>query len=417
MLNEMSSLSSREIKLIFLNFMSYTFLVYNYSILLVFNSPYISQTLFKGSYVPSLLGVYGLLLVDVIMRVPGAYVLGPISDRYGRKVVTRMSSLGSALPLVVVALIPDPSPSLLVLLYMIQGFFTGGLSTGITVVGVEDLPERHRGWFGGSGFAVGGSAYLLASIVFFMIITVIGSSNYTEIGWRIMFLTSLLILPFGLLMPESLRFRRNKERVKSPAKVLISSYKRQFILASTLTAFWASMNALVNVMLPNFLYAVDHLSKVEIGYMSLIYSVIAIISAFIGGELSERIGRKKISMIGGILGILLSPVFILMSISSRSLIPIFVSILAFVSVFGGGGIMSYVNENFPTKIRSTGVSLSWNIGFLVGNFIPLLLTAILYFTSITLFPLVEMITVLILGALISSVSTISHETKGNIEKE
>jgi len=117
------------------------------------------------------------------------------------------------------------------------------------------------------------------------------------------------------------------------------------------------------------------------------------------------------------LGILLSPVFILMSISSRSLIPIFVSILAFVSVFGGGGIMSYVNENFPTKIRSTGVSLSWNIGFLVGNFIPLLLTAILYFTSITLFPLVEMITVLILGALISSVSTISHETKGNIEKE
>jgi Major Facilitator Superfamily. len=252
MLNEMSSLSSREIKLIFLNFMSYTFLVYNYSILLVFNSPYISQTLFKGSYVPSLLGVYGLLLVDVIMRVPGAYVLGPISDRYGRKVVTRMSSLGSALPLVVVALIPDPSPSLLVLLYMIQGFFTGGLSTGITVVGVEDLPERHRGWFGGSGFAVGGSAYLLASIVFFMIITVIGSSNYTEIGWRIMFLTSLLILPFGLLMPESLRFRRNKERVKSPAKVLISSYKRQFILASTLTAFWASMNALVNVMLPNF---------------------------------------------------------------------------------------------------------------------------------------------------------------------
>lgn len=131
----------------------------------------------------------------------------------------------------------------------------------------------------------------------------------------------------------------------------------------------------------------------------------------------KKIGRKKVSMIGGIFGILLSPVFILMSLSSRSLIPIFVSILGFVSVFGGGGIMSYVNENFPTKIRSTGVSLSWNIGFLVGNFVPLLLITVLYLTSITLFPLVEMVTMIILGALIISVSVISHETKGNIEKE
>ncbi len=79
--------------------------------------------------------------------------------------------------------------------------------------------------------------------------------------------------------------------------------------------------------------------------------------------------------------------------------------------------MSYVNENFPTKIRSTGVSLSWNIGFLVGNFVPLLLITVLYLTSITLFPLVEMVTMIILGALIISVSVISHETKGNIEKE
>ncbi|WP_338599203.1 MFS transporter [Sulfolobus tengchongensis] len=412
----MSSLSTREIKLIFLNFMSYTFLVYNYSILLVFNSPYISQLLFKGSYIFSLLGIYGLILIDVIMRVPGAYVLGPLSDKHGRKFVTRIASIGSALPLVIIALLPNPSSIILMLLYAIQGFFTGGLSAGITVIGLEDLPERHRGWFGGSGFAVGGSAYLIASIVFFTIISFLGSSLYTEIGWRIMFLTSLLILPFGFLMPESLRFRRNKEKVKSPIRLLISSYKRQFIFASTITALWASINALVNVMLPNFLYSVDHLSKVEIGYMSLIYSIVAIVSAFMGGELSEKIGRRTVSIIGGILGILLSIVFLLMA-SSPSLIILYVIILGFVSVFGGGGIMSYVNENFPTKIRSTGVSLSWNIGFLIGNTVPLLLTLALYYSSITLFPVVETIAMATLSISVVIISLISHETRGNIELE
>lgn len=410
-------LSKKEIKLIILNFMSYTFLVYNYSVLLVFNSPYISELLFKGSYIFSLLGVYTLILIDVIMRVPGAYVLGPLSDKYGRKFVTRISSLGSSLPLAIIALLPIATPPFIfMLLYTIQGFFTGGLSAGITVIGIEDLPEKHRGWFSGSGFAVGGSAYLIASIVFFIILKTLGNANYLNIGWRIMFLTSLFILPFGFLMPESTRFRKIKERVKSPVKILFSSFRRQFVLAMSLTALWASMNALANSLLPNFLYSVDHLTKIQITNMSLIYSIIVIISAFIGGGLSQTIGRKKSSIIGAILGILLSPVYILLADSSI-LTPLYVAIIGFVTVFGGGGIMAYVNENFPTNIRSTGVSLSWNIGFLIGNLIPLLVTIVLYNTSIKLFPFVEMLSMLILSVIIIVISIISHETRGNIEKE
>ncbi|WP_229569459.1 MFS transporter [Saccharolobus caldissimus] len=395
--------------------MSYTFLVYNYSVLLVFNSPYISELLFKGSYIFSLLGVYALVLIDVIMRVPGAYILGPISDKYGRKFVIRISSIGSALPLVIIALF-QVNPLILILLYIIQGFFTGGLSAGITVIGIEDLPERHRGWFSGSGFAVGGSAYLIASLIFFSILKFTGNANYLNIGWRIMFLTSLLVLPFGFLMPESRKFRENKERIKTPIRILISYYKRKFILSASLTALWASMNALANSLLPNFLYSVNHFTKVQITEMSLIYSVMTIVSAFIGGELSETLGRKRISLIGGLLGIIFSPTFILLA-NLRNFAPYLIAIIGFTSVFGGGGIMAYVNENYPTKIRSTGVSLSWNIGFLVGNLIPLLITTVLYNTSISLFPIAETTSMIILGIIIIIVSLISHETKGNIDRE
>ncbi|BDB99109.1 MFS transporter [Saccharolobus caldissimus] len=411
----MSYLTKSEIKLIILNFMSYTFLVYNYSVLLVFNSPYISELLFKGSYIFSLLGVYALVLIDVIMRVPGAYILGPISDKYGRKFVIRISSIGSALPLVIIALF-QVNPLILILLYIIQGFFTGGLSAGITVIGIEDLPERHRGWFSGSGFAVGGSAYLIASLIFFSILKFTGNANYLNIGWRIMFLTSLLVLPFGFLMPESRKFRENKERIKTPIRILISYYKRKFILSASLTALWASMNALANSLLPNFLYSVNHFTKVQITEMSLIYSVMTIVSAFIGGELSETLGRKRISLIGGLLGIIFSPTFILLA-NLRNFAPYLIAIIGFTSVFGGGGIMAYVNENYPTKIRSTGVSLSWNIGFLVGNLIPLLITTVLYNTSISLFPIAETTSMIILGIIIIIVSLISHETKGNIDRE
>ncbi|WP_054837425.1 hypothetical protein [Metallosphaera hakonensis] len=126
--------------------------------------------------------------------------------KYGRKLVTRISSIGSSLPLVGVALLPGPL--LLLLLYAVQGFFTGGLSAGLNVIGLEELPERHRGWFGGSGMAVGGSAYLVASLVFFLISRILGGALYVDLGWRIMFLTSLLIIPFGFLMPESRKFKK-----------------------------------------------------------------------------------------------------------------------------------------------------------------------------------------------------------------
>ncbi|WP_240938809.1 MFS transporter [Metallosphaera hakonensis] len=360
------------------------------------------------------MGVYGLISIDVVMRVVGAYALGPLGDKYGRKLVTRISSIGSSLPLVGVALLPGPL--LLLLLYAVQGFFTGGLSAGLNVIGLEELPERHRGWFGGSGMAVGGSAYLVASLVFFLISRILGGALYVDLGWRIMFLTSLLIIPFGFLMPESRKFKKNFRRDASPTKSLLTKYRRYFVLAFILTALWSSMNALANSLLPNFLFSVDHLSRTEISQMLTVYSVVLIVSAFLGGELSERLGRRKVFILGGVLGIVLSPVFILLE-DPGNFTMLLVSVIGFVTVFGGGGLMAYVNENFPTNIRSTGVSLSWNLGFLVGNLVPLMLVFIISNTSIELFGALETISMIVLGGFIVVASYISHETRGNMESE
>ncbi|WP_054837426.1 MFS transporter [Metallosphaera hakonensis] len=197
---------------------------------------------------------------------------------------------------------------------------------------------------------------------------------------------------------------------------MLTKYRRYFVLAFILTALWSSMNALANSLLPNFLFSVDHLSRTEISQMLTVYSVVLIVSAFLGGELSERLGRRKVFILGGVLGIVLSPVFILLE-DPGNFTMLLVSVIGFVTVFGGGGLMAYVNENFPTNIRSTGVSLSWNLGFLVGNLVPLMLVFIISNTSIELFGALETISMIVLGGFIVVASYISHETRGNMESE
>ncbi len=398
-----------HIKMIVLNFLSYTFLVYNYSTILVFNSPYISSQIFSKY---SVIGAYSAVLISVIMRIPGSYILGPLSDKYGRRQITRISGIGSVIPLVIVPFISH-NPILVILLYAIQGFFTGGLTAGINVIGLENLPEEHRGWFSGSAFSVGGAAYLIASLVFFALYSILGNNGYDNIGWKIMFFTSLVMIPLSFSLPESIKIMKSK-RVKNPLGLLIKNYRREFIFASLMTGLWASINAVVVLLLPNFLYD-KGLTKVEVSQIITLSGVITIISPFLGGLLSERIGRRKVSILGSILNLFSSPIFLFINSFNSALY--LVSILSFLALLGSGGIMVYVNELFPTNIRSSGVSISWSIGFTIGTLMSVIVLSIVnIMTGISKFSVVETFTLAILSVLTLLLSVLSKETKGNLER-
>lgn len=405
-------------KLVSINTIVYSFLVYNNSTVTYFNTQFILNEFSDDHKLIYL--TYASVTLSFFMRILGSVFLGSLGDKYGRSFIIRICSIGSSAPLIIIVLIPSHNPyslELFIILMAIQGFFTGGLSGGVNVIGIENLPENYRGLFSGIGMSVGGFSYLIMVLVYSVIVIILGVDNYSKLGWRISFLVSSLIIPFGFMIPESKKFKKEHKNF-SPLKILFGQYKLKFLKCMIISGIFASLNLSALAILPNFLYGVNGFSSIDIRNVMLIFSIFAIIFGFMGGQVSQFIGRRKTFILGSFISLVFS--FVYIEISKYYFINysfyFYIIILSFITNFPGGGLMVFINENFPTKIRSTAVSLCWNLGFSIGGITTVISSYVSSFSNYINFPLIETIMIITLSILgIISVRFI-EETKGNIEK-
>src|SRR6202171_4906008 len=112
-------------------------------------------------------------------------------------------------------------------------------------------------------------------------------------------------------------------------------------------------------------------------------------------------------------GWLMPALLLLPTAQTITMIGVYAVILSALGSAGYAPILIFLNERFPTSIRSTGTGLSWNIGFAIGGMMPTIVTltsgtikniphTLMYF-SIAIFA------VYLIGALIVP------ETKGNLK--
>jgi MFS transporter, MHS family, proline/betaine transporter len=381
----------------------------------------------------SLAAVYASFAVTLFMRPLGSALFGTYADRNGRKraMVVAVSGVGistalfGALP--TVTQIGVAAAVIFIVLRLIQGVFVGGVVASTHTIGTESVPEKWRGLMsglvGGGGAALGA---LLASIVYFVLSNIFSGPEFSEWGWRFMFFTGILSSVLGLFVfkkleesPLWVQHKKSQDKKpknqQSPVKMVFTNYLSVLLINLMIVIGGGSAYYLTCGYLPTFLKVINNIPQTISSMILMLSSVSALIAAVVLGHLSTIIGRKKTFILLGIVNLIGLPYLYteLAAAQDLTLITLYAMGLAFLGNGSYAPVLIFLNERFPTAIRSTGTGLSWNMGFAVGGMMPTLVTMVSSQTSDIPLSLTYFLIALFLLYLLGSF--IIPETKGNFK--
>ncbi|CAM5196086.1 hypothetical protein CDEF62S_02204 [Castellaniella defragrans] len=217
--------------------------------------------------------------------------------------------------------------------------------------------------------------------------------------------------------PLWLDSEKTGHKSKAPVKEV---YSRENLGQNTVTLMLviggAVMIYLTQSYLPAFLKLINKVPNVELGPILIVANVAALAATPIFGHLSEIFGRKRVFLAIGVIDLLLISYCYtqLSQVPPESLgkIYLYAAILTFLGNMPLGPMIIYLNERFPTKVRATGVAISWSIGFAIGGMMPTFVTLAAgssenILTTLIIF-LVTANIIYILGGIITP------ETRGNM---
>ncbi|MFC5430826.1 MFS transporter [Paraburkholderia denitrificans] len=366
----------------------YDFFLYGTAAALIFNKVFF-PTLDPILGTLAAFGTYG---VGFIGRPMGGIVFGHFGDRIGRKSMLMATLLLMGGPSIAIGLIPSYqsigywAAAALVAMRFLQGMAVGGEWGGAVLMAVEHAPPGMKGFFGSLPQAGVGFGLILSSVAM-AAVAVLPEPDLLAWGWRIPFLASVVLLVVGWVIrakvPESPDFERMKREgppVKAPVVDVIRRYPRTLLLiigARTAENTWFYL-----VVAFALAYAANQLKipKTDVLHAITAGAVLSLVTMPLAGYLSDKIGQKRLFMIGLVLMCLFAAPFFTM-LETRDHTTVW-----WAMVLGVGVVFPilYAPESqlfavqFPAEIRYSGISVSVQVaGVLGGGIAPMIATALL----------------------------------------
>ena len=329
----------------------------------------------------SLLAILAVFGSAFLMRPIGGIVLGRLGDRIGRRGILLVTVIGMGVATAAIGLLPVAStagiaaPILLLAIRLVQGFFAGGEVTGAAAYVAESAPRGKRGFYGAFtpvGVAVGGA---LAASACGLTSALLSAEQMQQWGWRIPFLLAIPMVIVSTAVRRRVEesaafqeFQAHNEPTKAPLREVLTQHASK-VLKVTALAFGQNVGYWVGLVFMN-IYLTTYLKydKTTVYWiMAAVGVTMAILMPFWGG-LSDRWGRRRVLGIG-FLGymLLVWPMMILMDQQSIGLAALAMFIIALpLPIVQSVGYPTYA-EQFPTRIRYTGMAFSFNIGAILGG--------------------------------------------------
>lgn len=363
----------------------YDFFIYGTAAALVFSKIFFpSSSPATGTLLA--LATFG---VGYLARPVGAFVLGHVGDKFGRKkvLVTTLVMMGASTFLVGCLPTYDQvgvlAPVLLVVLRLLQGFSVSGEQAGANSMTLEHAPDNRRAYY--TSFTLNGTqAGQIIATAIFLPIAALPEDQLLSWGWRVPFWLSIGVAAVGLVIRRTLEETPAFEQevatnnvARMPLAVLFRE-QRGDVLRVVVAAVIASVSTIFTVHALSYAVNTMHLERGPMLWVGVLANVAAVITIPLWGRLSDRIGRKPV-FIGGSLGCAALMFAYLWSISIGSYPLIFVvGILMFGIVHSAtsGVWPSFYGEMFTTRVRLSGMAIGTQIGFAIAGFAPTVATAL-----------------------------------------
>ncbi|MEV7200669.1 MFS transporter [Streptomyces griseoluteus] len=362
----------------------YDFFLYGSAAALVFN------TLFFPTSDP-LVGTLIAFITYAIgfaARPLGGVVFGHFGDKVGRRKLLVVSLLMMGGATFAMGLLPTydaigvGAPVLLTLLRLIQGFALGGEWGGAVLLVSEHGGDRHRGFWAAwpqSG-APGGN--LLATGVLALLAAVQSDDAFRSWGWRVPFLLSGVLVMIGLWIrvsvsesPVFLEAQAKAEAeaargVKEQAPV-VEVFRRSWrgVLGAIGTRFGENISYYVITSFV-LVYVTQHLdlSKSVALNAVLIGSAVHFFAIPLWGALSDRIGRRPVTLIGSAgMAVWAFAFFGLLDTKSFGVITLAVTVGLLLHGAMYGPQAAFISEMFDTKVRYSGASMGSQLASIVAG--------------------------------------------------
>ncbi|GAA4119345.1 MFS transporter [Enteractinococcus coprophilus] len=334
--------------------------------------------------------------ISFLFRPLGAIVIGHLGDKYGRKLMLVLTLVGMGAATTIIGLLPTyasigvAAPILLVVMRIMQGFSAGGEWGGAALMSVEHAPRDRRSLFGSApqiGVPIG---MLLATGFMFLITTSLTEEQFMAWGWRIPFLSSVVLILIGYLIrravaesPVFTELQERKKRSAAPLRQLMRSHKRPVILAALIFAGNNAAGYLVIAFFAAYGANVLGMERSATLIASLVGGVGWFIFTLLGGWMGDKIGKRTTFTIGyGWIVIWSIPMWFLLDTASLALFTLAIFLLTVGLGPSYGPQSALYAEMFPASVRYSGASIGYAFGSIIGGaFAPMISEVILTATG------------------------------------
>lgn len=348
-------------------------------------------TLFARIFFPpgnpflSLLETFGAFAVGYVTRPVGGILFGHVGDTGGRKKALVWSILLMSVPTVLVGLLPTyqqagmTAPVLLILLRMLQGIAIGGEFSLVMSFLVETAPDHRRGYRGSYALVGVVGGILLGTLSALATTSFLGDSDLSGWGWRIPFLMGILLTCAGVFLrrhlPESPSFRGREDTEPPVLEALRGHWKAMlqgfgFLITNSI-AFYT-----IVVYQPSYLATLPSMNIRSALAVQLVSLTLLLFLIPLTGHLSDRVGRRPVTLVSAAGFFFLSPV-LYRQFQTGTPMALMGGQILFVLLLSLyiGPLPSLMSEIFPSSVRCSALSFTYNMNLAIfGGTTPFVAT-------------------------------------------